>query len=174
MDSNPLSRRQFFALSGGAVALLLTAYHTLRQAGRYEPGPGGFELLTAKEAAIFRVLGEFLVPSGVGLPGSAGDDETLRRIDRFLLGAPPPRRRLLRALPLVFEHGTALDRFGARRLTALPAARLEGYLTEWAESEEPVQAQLWVALKTAYGLSYFERPDVLTALGCPVGCGGGA
>lgn len=160
-------------MSAGAATLLLTAYHTLRQVGRYERPGQDFRVLSAKEAAIFAVIGDFILPPNEGLPGSGGDAETLRRIDKLFHGAPPKRRRLLRALPLVFEHGTALDRFGARRLTGLPPHRLHNYLTEWAEAEDAIQAQLWVALKTAYGFAYFERPDVLAALGCPIGCGGG-
>jgi hypothetical protein len=152
--------------------VLLAAYPALRQVGSYPAQPLDLQILTPKEVAIFRRLGDFLIPPGTELPGSGGDDETIRRIDRLLAGAPDEKRRLLRALPLVFEHGTALDTYGARRLTALPSELGDRFLAEWASSDDPLKSQLWVAAKTAFGFSYFERPDVLAAMGWAVACTG--
>jgi hypothetical protein len=168
-----LSRRSFIALSAGTVAVLAAAYAGLRQVGVYPTvAPTlGLRVLTDKEVAIFRRLGDYLVPPGGPLPGSGGDDESIRRMDALFAGLPPHKLQLSRALPLVFEHGTTLDRFGARCMSKLPEHRCEQYLSSWSSSEFVPQMQLWVAAKTFFGLSYFERPDVLAGMGFAVLCG---
>ncbi len=166
-----LSRRQVFVLGGAATALLAAAYATLRQVGIYETPSQDYRILSPKEAAVLRKLGEFILPPGSPLPGHGGDDVTLRRIDELLAGLPKHKRRLVRALPQVFEHGTTLERYGARCMSKMPDARCQEYLTDWATDETALRAQLWVAGKTLYGMSYFERPDVLLAINCPIPCG---
>jgi hypothetical protein len=167
-----LSRRQVFALGAAASALLAAAYATLRQVGVYETPNQAYEILTPKEVAVLKRLGAFLLPPGSPLPGHGGDDETLRRIDELLAGLPEHKRRLVRALPQVFEHGTTLERYGARCMSKMSDDRCDEYLTDWANDETVIRAQLWVAGKTLYGMSYFERPDVLAAMACPIQCGG--
>lgn len=169
-----ISRRQALVLGAGGVALLATAYATLRQVGTYETPNQQFTTLTPKEATVFARLGEFMLPGGHGLPGSGGDDITLARIDRMLTRLPDHKRRLVRALPQVFEHGTTFDRYGARCMSKLPDERCERYLEDWANDETALRAQLWAALKMVFGMTYFERPDVLVALDCPIPCGGTA
>jgi hypothetical protein len=169
-----LSRRQVFVLGAGATGLLAAAYAGLRQVGVYETPTETYEILTPKEVAVLRKLGEFLLPSGSSLPGHGGDDETLHRIDSLLASLPKHKRTLVRALPQVFEHGTTLERFGARCMSKMPTERCEEYLTDWANDETTIRAQLWVAGKLLYGMSYFERPDVLASISCPIPCGGGA
>ena len=166
-----LSRRQVFILGGAATALLATAYATLRQVGIYDTPTQEYKVLTPKEAAVLRKLGEFTLPPGSPLPGHGGDDETLRRIDDLFASLPKHKRRLVRALPQVFEHGTSLERYGARCMSKMPDARCEEYLTDWANDEAILRSQLWVAGKLLYGMSYFERPEVLAALNCSIPCG---
>ena len=169
-----ISRRSVLVFGTATAGVLAAAYAGLRQVGRYpEVGPelAGLSVLSDKEVAIFRRLGDLLLPPGGPLPGSGGDDETVRRMDDFFAGMPEHKRRLTLALPLAFEHGTTLDRFGARCLTQLPDGRCETYLTGWSDSTVIVKAQLWTALKTFYGMTYFERPDVLAAMGFAIPCG---
>ncbi len=169
-----LSRRQALAVGAGGAALLATAYATLRQVGTYEAPSQDFVTLTPKEAVIFERLGEFMLPGGNGLPGSGGDAITLAGIDRLLTGLPPHKLTLVRALPHVFEHGTTFDRYGARCMSKLPDDRCERYLEDWANDETAIRAQLWAALKMVFGMTYFERHDVLKAVDCPIPCGGTA
>ncbi len=169
-----LSRRQVFVLGAAASGLLAAAYAGLRQVGIYEKPSQTYKVLTPKEAVVLAKLGEFLLPPGSALPGHGGDDATLIRIDALLASLPQHKRTLVRALPQVFEHGTSLERFGARCMSKLPTARCEEYLTDWANDETTLRAQLWVAGKLLYGMSYFERPDVLAAVGCEIPCGGSA
>lgn len=170
-----LSRRRFLLLGAGATVLLTTAYASLRQVGCY-PEPGStatpYRHLTPKTAAVFALLGDYLLPPGGALPGSGGDATSLARLDEVLHLVPDFKRRLLLALPQVFEHGSGLDRFGARSMSKLPPERLAGYLGEWEQSRAVVRLQLWAALKIIYSLAYFERPDVTTAMGMPILCGG--
>ena len=44
------------------------------------------------------------------------------------------------------------------------------YLQKWSSSSLLIPSQLMAALKTLYGFSYFERPDVLQAIGMPPFC----
>jgi hypothetical protein len=166
-----LSRRQLLVLGGAATAVAALAYPALRQVGSY-PEPGvPLRELSPKEAAVYRVVGDFLLPPGSDLPGSGGDDETLMRIDELHGGLPPHHARMLSALPHVIEHGPVLDRFGARSLTWLGAEEREAYLMRWAAGQTLLEAQLWSALKLVYGLTYFERMDVRRAMGLTPYCG---
>jgi hypothetical protein len=165
-----ISRRQLL-LGTGSLSLLGAAYATLPQLGSYSVPSIPLSSLTPKEAAIYRSIGNWLIPEGGALPGSGGDDTTLAGIDSMLDGLPEGRRWLLAALPMVFEHGTALDRFGAARLTSLPESGASAYLMEWAASPSLVPAQLMAAVKAIYGFAYFERPEVLAAMHIAPHCG---
>ena len=165
-----LSRRHVL-LGAGAAGLLTAAYPVLRQLrGSYPALVHPTQVLTAKEAHVFRIVGDWALPAGHGLPGSGGDDETLRRIDAFYASLDPDKQRLLRALPHVLEHGTALMAYGSRPLSSLTAARREQILRRWSQSPIPAIGQLWVATKLVYSFSYFERPDVLEAMQMPTAC----
>lgn len=165
-----LSRR---ALLFGAAAsgLLAAAYASLRQVGSYPKPSQAFAQLTAKEAWVYALIGDFILPPDGLLPGSGGDALTLAGIDRFLDGLPVHHRRMVRSLPHVIEHGPALDRFGARSMSRLPEPRREAYLGGWAQADEGIEAQLWSALKLAYGIGYFGRSDVRAAMGLAPYCG---
>ena len=169
LSMRPFSRRHFL-FGAGAISLLTTAYGVLPQIGAYPDSKLQLDTLSHKEAAIYRVIGEWLLPNGGPLPGHGGDDVTVLGIDRLLKDLPPGKRDLLRALPLVFEHGTALNRFGSERLTYLSSKDKEDYLNTWTTSTFLVQAQLLAAVKAIYGFAYFEREDVLKATGLPPFC----
>jgi len=167
-----LSRRRFLALGVGATAVLTAAYAGLRQLGSYPELEGEFEHLTPKTAAIFAVVGDFLFPDDSVLPGRGGDVDTLLLIDRLLGEVNPQMRIMLLALPLAFEHGTALDRFGARAMTDLTAERRDEYLESWSRATDTTSAQLWLAMKTVFGLTYMDRLDVARAMGLAPICRG--
>jgi hypothetical protein len=167
------SRRRVMLLGGASAALLTAAYHGMRQVGFYEPDPLDTEVLTPKEIAVLRRVGAYVVPPSEWFPGHGGDDETVSRIDQLLARLPKHKRGLLRALPHVFEHGTGLDRVGARRATALPEPKFTAYLDEWANASHTdwvVRSQLWAGLMTVYGMTYWERPEVLDVIGAPILC----
>lgn len=167
-----LSRRQVIALGAAAVGVTALAYAVVRQVGTYPEPEEEFVNLSPKEIAVYRLIGDFMLPPGGPLPGSGGDTETLRRIDAFLGRLPPHHMRVVSALPHVFEHGPALDRFGARSLTQLSDERQRETLHRWVDAQGAIEAQLWAAMKVVYSVTYFERGDVLQAMGmgpfCPV------
>ena len=165
------TRRRFLLLGTAATGVLATAYATLRQVGEYPPSDLGLELLGDKEVHILRVVGNWAIPPGGPFPSSGGDDAAIVGIERFIAALPEPKRSLAVALPLVFEHGTAFDRFGARRMTRLPEARQDAWLREFAEGDA-VRAQLFMAYKSMLALPFFDRPEVLRGMGFTIGCGG--
>lgn len=163
--------RRSLVLGGAASAALVAAWPLVRQAGSYPEPSWAPRVLTPRDVAVYRVVGDFLVPPGGELPGSAGDEITLKRLDAWLLGAPPAKAQLLAALPLVLEHGTALDRYGSRALTRLPPDLQAESLEAWAESRVAVTAQIWAAVRLIFGFAYFERDDVARAVRLPFLCG---
>jgi len=167
-----LTRRRFLLLGAAATGVLATAYATLRQVGGEYPASSlGLKLLGDKEVHVLRLVGDWAIPPGGPFAASGGDDEAIRGIERFIEVLPEPKRSLAVALPLVFEHGTALDRFGARRLSRLPAERQDQWLREFAEGDA-VRAQLFMAYKSMLALPFFDRPEVLRGMGYRIGCGG--
>ena len=162
-----ITRRQFL-LGSSATAILLTAGTSLRHIGDYPKSNLNLRNLSNKEAHIYRTIGSWLLPPGGPLPGQGGDDETILGIDAMLSHVPAGKRSLLAALPLVFEHGTALKL--SQRLTEMSSSDAAEYLQDWATSAQLIPAQLFAALRTMYGFSYFERVDVLKAMGLPPIC----
>jgi len=164
------SRRQLL-LGAGAVSILTLAWTGYRQVGFYSPPDFPLHNISPKEAKILQVLGDWLIPIGGGITGSGGDKKTIQRIDQILAGVPQQKRYLLHALPLAFEHGSALFSFGSKSMTKMSDDDRENYLNDWANSDNLIRCQLMAALKTLYGFGYFDRPEVLEACGLPYFCG---
>ena len=158
-------------LGAGAVSILTLAWQGYRHLGGYPKAEFQCESLSDREVAILKAIGDCLIPPGGGIPGSGGDTLTLQRIDKMLVGVPEDKRFLLSALPLAFEHGTALFAFGGPRLTDMSPSERTEYLQKWAESDNLIQCQLMAAVKALYGFGYFDRDDVLQACGLPYFCG---
>lgn len=166
-----LTSRRAILLGSGALAAVFAVYPAMRQVGRYPAPSQPFEQLGPKTAAVYALLGDFLAPPGGPLPGSGGDAESLARLDRLLSAVPSHTATLLTALPLAFEHATALDRYGARSLSHLPADRQQAFLAEWAETDDLIRAQLFMGLRSVVGMMYFERADVVRAMHIAPECG---
>ena len=168
-QSISISRRQF-VLGAGALSILSTTYATYNQIGDYPKKPEDILFLDDKEYAIYKAIGNVLIPFGGNLPGSGGDETSMRKLDSMFANIPVGKRELLSALPLVFEHGTVIHFFGSSRFTQLNIDEQTLYMTKWTNSNLLIPAQLLAALKTLYGFSYFERQDVLHAIGMPPFC----
>jgi len=171
MQRFELTSRRAILLGAGAVSALAVLYPALRQVGSYPATDQPFQELGPKTAAIYALLGDFLAPPDGPLPGSGGDATSLARLDQLLASVPDHTALLLQALPLAFEHATALDRYGARSLSHLPPDRQRAFLTEWADADDLVRAQLFMGLRSVVGMMYFERSDVVRAMGIAPGCG---
>ena len=163
-----ISRRQF--LFGSSAIALLTAAHLIPQLGAYPTHNLALKTLSIREVHIYRILGDWLIPKGGNIPGSGGDDITIQRIDSLFSHLPERQQFLLSALPLVFEHGTALERLGETRMTNLSDSERDIYLTSWMNSSSLIGAQLVAALRTIFAMTYFERIDVQKAIATPPSC----
>jgi hypothetical protein len=119
---------------------------------------------------VYRILGRWLAPPTEGLPGHGGDDITIQNIDSLLKGVPEKTRLLLLGLPLAFEHGSLLLSWGGPPLTTMTEPDLNDYMQQWISSTNTPQLQLVAVLKTLFGFAYFERQDVLDAIGLPGTC----
>jgi hypothetical protein len=164
-----ISRRQFI-LGAGALSALGSTYATYRQIGEYPLKPEYILYLNDKEYAIYRSIGDVLIPEGGSLPGSGGDEISMTKLDSMFANIPEGKRELLGALPLAFEHGTVIHSLGSACFTQLSVVEQAVYMQKWVDSTLLIPAQLLAALKTLYGFSYFERQDVLRAIGMPAFC----
>ena len=163
-----ITRRQFL-LGSGAISIL-TAAHLLPQIDSYPTHQIPVHALSDRTVHIYRILGNWLIPEGGGIPGSGGDDITIQRIDALHRHLPEGQQFLLSALPLVFEHGTALNRFASKRMTSLSPKERDTYLSSWMTTTELIPAQLVAALRTMFAMTYFERIDVQQAINTPPSC----
>ena len=165
-----ISRRNF--LIGAAGTGMITAAVGIGHIGEYPESSIPLTNLSPREAHIFRIIGRWMVPPTEGLPGDGGDDITIGHIDGMLSEVPEGMRTLLSALPLAFEHGPLLIKWGSRRMTDLSESELDAYMTDWSTSTLTPMCQLIAALKTLYGFAYYERSDVLEAIRIPGVCTG--
>jgi len=163
------SRRQLI-LGAAAAGLTATAWSTVGHLGTYPTPTVPWRAITDKDAAVWKVLGDWFMPPDGPLPGSAGDERTLAMFDAFVANMPAATAQQVHALMALLEHGTAMDRFGSARLTACSPLNQHRSLTAWATSDVLVTQQLWNAVKVLVGFTYFDRPDVLTAMGMSLGC----
>lgn len=164
-----LSRRQLM-LGAAAAGATVVAYATVGHVGRYPAVPEGIEALSPKDVAVFRTVGDWILPPGSAFPGSGGDDETLLRADRFVSQMPPDKALWVHGLLALLEHGTAMDRFGSARLTSLSPDKLQESMRSWADSDVLVTQQLWHAFRSLIAFSYFDRPDVVAVMGLSSAC----
>ena len=79
-QSISISRRQFI-LGAGALSILGTTYATYNQIGGYPQKPEDILFLSDKEYAIYQSIGNILIPIGGKLPGSGGDEISMRKLD---------------------------------------------------------------------------------------------
>ena len=163
-----ISRRNL--LIGSAGVGMITAAVGVGHLGPYPDSQISLTNLSPREAHIFQVIGRWMAPPTDGLPGHGGDTITLKHIDEMLGEVPEGMRTLLSGLPLAFEHGPILLKWGSRRMTELSETDIDEYLTEWSQSTLTPMCQLMAALKTLYGFAYYERSDVLEAIGIPGIC----
>ena len=165
-----ISRRQFLIGSAG-VGLISTAVG-VRHIGTYPEPLIELRTLSSREAHIYSILGEWMVPPTAGLPGHGGDSISLANIDRLIAEVPDATRTLLLGLPLAFEHGAILLDWGGKRLSAMTVEEMDAYMNLWITNSLLSVQQLLAALKTLYGFAYYERQDVLDAIGLPGSCSG--
>ena len=98
------------------------------------------------------------------------DDTTIQNIYELFQGVPEKVRLLLLGLPLAFEHGALLLDWGGPPLSSMTEQEVDQYMEQWITSTLTSQLQLVAVLKTVFGFAYYERQDVLDAIGLPGTC----
>ena len=84
--------------------------------------------------------------------------------DRIRKNCPTISARMLRAISYVHD----LEQ--RARALGYTSEEIDAYMRGWATSSHLVSAQLFAALRTLFGLSYFERLDVQQAISMPSPC----
>jgi D-cysteine desulfhydrase len=157
-DPARLARRRVI-LGLGALATAVGA--GVRLTG-YPALPAGFRglVLAPWEAHVVRAAAEALVPP-------AGDAAVIAavpaRVDRYLVGMPPPMAREIHAMLALVEHGTLLGGRLARftRLAPEERARLLSRLADAGG----LAAQIYGGLRDLVFLAVYQQPATWGALG---------
>jgi hypothetical protein len=133
------------------------------------PAPGA-RLLSVRELAIVRALGEVLLPAG-DFPIHGGDPSVVAEVDRIVDQVLDPLHgRGFRYLLRSFEFG-ALTGHGAL-FSALPVAQRREVMKVWADPAVLPRRIGWEALRVVVSMAYFSRPPVTAAMGWRSICGG--
>ena len=163
-----IRRRQF--LIGSAGLSLITAAYGVRHIQSYPDSGLVLDNLSDREVHIYRILGRWIAPPTENIPGHGGDDITIHNIDELFEPVPEKMRLLLLGLPLAFEHGAILLDWGGPPLSSMTDEEASEYMHQWTTSTLTPQLQLLAVLKTVFGFAYYERQDVLDAIGLPGTC----
>ena len=142
----------------------------LRRGFHGYPATGSkFVVLAPREEAFLQAAAETLFPPHEGLPISGGQADLPGYADRYLAVLPRRQRTLIRALFVLFEHGTLLwpgqGKGGFKRFSALSPEQRLAVLRDWQSSSLSVRRLCLAALKAILILGYVGHPESLDALG---------
>ena len=171
-----MTRRAVLRRTAGVAAVGGLGYaglSVLGHAGRYPEPAAACELhyLTRREYAIVAALASTLIPPGNPLGIDGLQARVPEYVDRMLAGMEPEKATDLKAMFLLFEHGTLPFGLRVRRFTELPPLAREKYLRRWERARLYSRRMLATALKSMLGMGYFAHPDVQKALGMERMCG---
>ncbi len=154
------------------TALLLIALAFLvhrRFLSGYAPPPPGLAVLHRGEATFIDAAAEVLFPGGGSLPVAGIDAHLPHYIDRHLAALPHAQRFQIRALFLLFEHGTLFfpgdAPGGRRRFSSLSAAARVSILARLSKHSNGIVRLVFMALRAVLTLGYLGHPGNLCALG---------
>ena len=151
-----LGRRRVLMTFGAAAAVVLAARVT-----GYPALPGWHgEVLSTWEALVVTAAAEALLPPAATAAELASIPA---RVDRYLVGMPPPVRREVHAMLAFIEHGTALSRH-VSRFTRLPVAEREAFLAD-LEARGGTTSQAYRGLRDSCMLALYQQPSTWAALG---------
>ncbi len=169
-NSARFSRRTVLRAGGAAAALgaagavgLTVAGH----AGRYEEADPACPLhyFTRREYRIVCDLADTMFPAGNALGITGREARVPEYLDRMLAGMRRDKATELRAMFLLFEHGTLAFGLRTRRFTELRPIAREHYLRRWERAQVYSRRALIAGLKAFLGLAYFAHPAVRERLG---------
>jgi len=178
-SSARFSRRTVLRAGGAAAALagatgigLVVAGH----GGRYvEADPAcPLRYFTRREFRIVCDLADTLFPAGNALGITGRQARVPEYIDHMLADMRADKAAELKAMFLLFEHGTLAFGMRTRRFTELTPRDRESYLRRWERAQVYSRRMLAAGLKALLGLAYFAHPDVRAELGIQRSCGSAA
>ena len=135
----------------------------------YAPPPPGLGILHRGEAAFVEAAAEILFPGGGVLPVAGIDAHLPHYVDRHLAALPRAQRFQIRALFMLFEHGTLVfpgnEPGGRRRFSSLSAAARVSIFDRLADHPNRYVRLLFMALRAVLVLGYLGHPANLCGLG---------
>jgi hypothetical protein len=162
--------RRTVILSGAALAALggLAAVY-----GPLPPVEAGRRMLSEADAALVRAVGEAMFPRGGPLGVGAADVDLPAAMDTLLAESLEPDvglafRWLLRTL----DTGTLASR--GQRFVELPLEVRQQVLSTWSDNAVLPRRLAHDLLRMAFGMSFFNTPEALEAVGWSSLCAPGA
>jgi len=163
-------------VTGGVAVAVGTGVTLHGHARRYDPVEPACTLraFSRREFQIVADLADVLFPAGNALGISGRQARVPEYIDHMVAGLEDDKATEMKAMFLLFEHGTLAFGLRTRRFTELPRPSQERYLRRWERSRVYSRRMLAAGLKTTLGLAYFAHPDVREAMGTKRMCGSAA
>lgn len=164
------------AATAGVVAVGGVGVAVHGHAHRYAPVDPACPLLafSRREFEIVGALADVLFPPGNHIGISGREARVPEYIDHMVAGMEDDKATEVKAMFLLFEHGTLAFGLRRRRFTDLPRIAQTRYLRRWETARVYSRRMLAAGLKTYLGLAYFAHPDVREALGIRRACGSAA
>ena len=157
----------------GAGGVVYGGLSLVGHAGLYPEPEAACDLhyLERRECGIVAALALALFPPGNSLGIDGLQARVPEYIDRMLAGMERDKAEDMKAMFLLFEHGTLAFGLRVRRFTELPLRAREKYLRRWERAGVYSRRMLVAALKSMLGMGYFAHPNVQRALGMERVCG---
>ncbi|MCH7867226.1 MAG: hypothetical protein IH881_05970 [Myxococcales bacterium] len=128
-----------------------------------------FKVLARREVALISSTAEVMFPADGAIPFSGIEADLPGFADRFLASLPPNVRWQIRALFMLFEHGTLLfpgpGWTGMRRFSSLTLEQRELVLQRWSQSSKFFRQICFTALRAVLTMGYLGHPVVMRHLG---------
>ncbi len=142
-------------------------------AGRYEEAHPACPLryFTRREYRIVTDLANTMFPPRNALGITGTEARVPEYMDHMLAGMRADKASELRAMFLLFEHGTLAFGLRTQRFTELTPTDQERYLRRWERAQVYSRRMLVAGLKAFLGMAYFAHPAVRERLGIQHLCG---
>jgi hypothetical protein len=127
-----------------------------------------FKVLAPREVAFLTSTAEVMFPADGAIPVSGLEADLPGYADRFLGSIPLDVRWQIRALFMLFEHGTLLfpgpGWTGMRRFSSLTLDQRELVLQGWSQSPKFIRQISFTALRAVLTMGYLGHPAVMRHL----------
>jgi len=148
------------AIAGG----LLTLSRLPVTAQPIDPPARGLQFLTAREADIFRAVGDRMVASDDPAMPRFRDTEAVLTIDQALLQLDGELQTQVRWLLKIFQWGPPVFLLRLSTFTGLREGEQDEYIRGWAGSSRELRRLAFRALKNLSLLGYYSQKAVWPAI----------